>query len=355
VLLFVLLFTIWEKGKGKRTLLAASLTLGLCLGTHLPNLLIVPVFAVLVWRAARDLRLVSKSLLCVAAGAAQYVYLILRVMQSPLYVHPQARFFDSLAWTGSANPLYNWMWFITGARWRGHYVGSGVDALRKLGEFESAVFENFTVFGVVMLVAGAVFYILTKRQKSKAVLPVALVILQSVYFVVYEWSSPGMILPFFALASVLIAVGVNSLSQLLGRVPARAFLRRLLPYAFAGSAAVWLIFSGVSRPAIDISHLAAPSAWIREMITSLPEGAKVDGLTWDYAKVLDYYRLVDKHVIPFQAAACDARSIEGGTCFVLGVPQAMEKYRRAGYVLQPAVYVEEIPVAFRVSPPGRDR
>jgi hypothetical protein len=346
-MLFVFLFMRWRKG-APGVLIAASLTLGLCLGTHLPNLLIVPVFLILVWHAGRDLRQVGKAVLCVAVGASQYVYLVLRVMQSPSYVHPQARFFERLTWTGSANPVYNWLWFITGARWRGHYVKSGGDALRKLGEFRAAIFDNFSTLGLIMLVTGAVFYILSNRRKARTVLLLVLIVLQAVYFVLYEWSSPGMILPFFALLSILIVIGVSSLPRLLSLLPARSFYKRMLSFVFAVSIAAALVYSAISGPAVDISHLRRPSVWIREMITSLPEGAKVDGFTWEYAKVLDYYRLVKKRKIPFEAAECDPRSIADGTCFVLADPRVTDKYRRAGYRLSPAVFVEDMPVAFRV-------
>jgi len=76
---------------------------------------------------------------------------------------------------------------------------------------------------------------------------------------------------------------------------------------------------------------------------------RLDGTVSDYQKVIDYYHPVEKQSIPFETGECDAKSIGEGRCFVLALPQAVEKYTAAGYRLEPAVYVKQMPVAFQVS------
>ena len=353
VLLFILLFMTWQSTRGPRMLAGAALVLGLTLGTHLSNMLIVPVFLLLIWLITHDLRSVLRSCALVLVGAAQYVYLILRAMQSPSYLHPHARFFDSLQGTGTADPLYNWFWFMTGARWRGHYVGSAEDALRKLAEFRVAVLENYTAASLVVLLVGMGLYIHKCVDRKRAVILISLLALQFAYFVGYEWSSPGMILPMFALCSILIALGTCSVSNLLGSLPRGHASRRVVSCVSAAAISAWFMSAPVSRPAVDLSHLTAPSLWMRKTITSLPQGSKIDGITWDYARVIDYYRLVEETHIPFRAAECDSEAICEGTCFVLAVGRAIQKYGRAGYQLTPALYVKETPIVYQVSPGRR--
>jgi hypothetical protein len=353
ILLFLTLFMMWQSSGRLRLLVGASLVLGLSLGTHLSNMLIVPVLLMLVWTATRNPRTVGRSMLFVLIGAAQYLYLILRVRQAPPYLHPHAQFFDGARLTGSANAIYNWLWFITGARWRGHYVGSSADALRKLREFQSTITENYAAGALIILLAGTWLYVRRCRERRSAAILISLLIIQAAYFIIYEWSAPGMILPLFAVCSILIALGTcamsRALSGMIGDATRAVPLGSAVAAVFAAAVFIWLSVSSASRPPVDLSHMGLPSVWIEKTITTLPKGSTLAGLGWDYEKIVDYYRLVERRDIPFDAADCSAEAIKDGRCFVLAVPQAMARYRKEGYRLIPTVYVEEMPVAFQVS------
>jgi hypothetical protein len=348
VLLLAYLYAAWLETDRVRYLYGSSLALGICLGTHLSNVLIVPVFVVMTWRTSRQGRYVLRSVLLIIGGALQYIYLLMRAYQSPPYLHPQARFFDRLSWTGTDNPIHNWLWFITGGRWRGYYIESADRALFKLHELRRMLIADYTTVGVGLLLVGLALYIALQDRRRKTCFVPILMLLQFIYFLGYEMSAPGMILPLFAFAAIFIALGVSSISNLLGRLPAPPRLRTYASYGFAAVIGVWLVHASVSRPPLDLSHLDVPELWISKAIDSLPRGSTLDGVVWKYEKIIDYYRIVRGREIPFRCTECDDMSIHHGRCFVLGTPEMTIKYRNIGYSLTPYAFIGGEVVVYQV-------
>jgi hypothetical protein len=349
VILLAYLFTAWLETAHNGYLYGSSLVLGICLGTHLSNIMIVPVFITMTWFASRQWRYLVRSALLVILGTLQYVYLLIRAMQSPPYLHPQAHFFDSLRWTGTDNPIYNWLWFITGGRWRGHYIESADRALFKFRELRDILNSNYTAAGVVLLTIGLALYILQRNRRKRALFLPILMLIQLVYFLGYEMSAPGMILPLFAFASIFICLGMSSLSDLIRRLLPTTYLRRYGSYAFTVIVGILLVHSSASRPQIDFSYLAVPPLWVNKIIDSLPADSTLDGMVWDYEKIVDYYRIVEDRKIPFRSAECDDGTIRQGKGFVLGTPRATERYRKMGYRLTPYAYAGEVVIAYQIN------
>jgi 4-amino-4-deoxy-L-arabinose transferase-like glycosyltransferase len=352
VVLFVWLYFTWLATRKVKYVYVASLVLGLSTGTHLSNVLLVPAFLLVTFAVTRTWRI---RLLCCALfliGVSQYLYLPLRVMQSPAYVHPQAQFFQRLEWTDTDNPLYNWLWFITGGRWHGWSVRSTGELVRKAGELLRWVLEDYGIAWLAFAVIGVVLYFSNPRNRERAIILVSILLCQLVYFATYRLSLSGMILPFFCCFSILIGLGVGLAPRVIGRlVPAmrpQKWVRGTVIAIVVGLLAV----SCVSRPFIDHSGDRLSSVFFFKVAGGIPAGSVLDGLKWEQKRVLDYYRLVEGYQIPFEVAECDSAAIAAGKCYILGRAETVEKYTSAGFALSLHLTVDadgSIPV-FRVNP-----
>ena len=350
VVLFVWLYFTWL-GTGKvKYLYSASLVLGLSTGTHLSNVLLVPPFLLVTFAVTRGWRICLLCCALVLIGASQYLYLLLRVMQSPAYVHPQAQFFQHLEWTGTDNPVYNWLWFITGGRWHGWSVRSTGELLRKAGELYTWVIEDYGIAWLLFAVIGGVLYFSDRRNTKKVIILVSILVCQLVYFSTYRLSLAGMILPFFCCLSILIGLGVGLLPRMIGKLVPTKRVRTSAMGAVITVVVALLVISCFSRPFIDHSGDRLSSMFFFRVAGGIPPGSVLDGLKWEQKRVLDYYRLVEGYPIPFEVCQCDSETIAAGRCYILGRSETMEQYTSAGFALSLHLTIDSngsIPV-FRV-------
>ncbi len=410
VLLSVCLVLGWLRTGRTKYLYGSSLALGISLGTHLSNIFFVPVFLgvmFLAGRKARHARQIVGSVGLIALGASQYLYLLLRARQAPAYLNPSAHFFEWMPSTGTDNPLRNWMWFITGGPWHGHYTRSLGEVLAKARELLGGVLPDYEVAGLALALAGmALMFTLrvdgvgvrggaggdvgtgsegvrdTEADKKigqegvsgghgqergdrgdvggerrggdgQAYRPggailVGVVVAQVAYYLAYRPSQIGMILPFVACVAVFVAIATGWIARLVMRfLPGPAASRwggRTV--AMVVAIVVWLPL--ISRPVITCSHQGGAAALAAQMICQIPPGSMVDGIDWKYGKIVDYYRIVEHRDIPFQSSACDQRALAEGKCYVLGTPKAVREYQRAGFKIEPFLSQEGDLTVYRV-------
>lgn len=338
VSLFVWNYLAWLRSDRVFYLYASSLILGLSAGTHLSNALIVPFFIVLVLLRPRARKHLLSCVVLVIIGASQYLYILLRAMQSPAYAHPQARLFESLQWTGTDNPFYNWLWFIAGGRWRGWHVHSSSEILYKLRNMAGWISRDYNALWLVLSGVGLGMGCAMSASRKKMSLPVGVVACQFLYYMTYRLSLPGMVLPLFACLSIFAGIGVGMLPHMLTRAGLPVHLRRFVVAGVLLFLIGFGFWSAASREMIDYSEENTPSVFFHKSVEVIPSGSILDGLVWEQKTVFDYYEIVEGHSIPFRISECDAGTIAAGKCFCFGRSEVVERYVRDGYTL--GIYAE---------------
>jgi Protein O-mannosyl-transferase TMEM260-like len=357
VMLAVYLAVEWWRTARDRWLYASSLVLGLSLGTHMSNVLFVPVFLALVWLAGRKGLGIGRRLVgCVAMlalGSSQYLYLLIRAAAPQVYLNPTARLFERLHETGTANPLYNWAWFVTGGRWHGHYVRTVSGALQRAGDIPKIVLTNFGVAGAVAVLCGLALPIALGRRTPRRVvgmgspwsLLLGLAAAQLAYYIAYPHAVAGMVLPLLATLAAFAALGGAAIVAGVLRRPGHGTRTRRLVSA---GVALALCLPPVVRPAAKDSRRDEAAELVEEMIQRLPAGSKVDGLGWELGEIVDYYRIVENRKIPFVASECDEASIRVGKCYALGLVGVTRRYVSTGHRMEPYLSKGEGLTLFRV-------
>ncbi|MFH1311808.1 MAG: hypothetical protein ABIJ00_01140, partial [Candidatus Eisenbacteria bacterium] len=271
--------------------------------------------------------------------ASQYVYLLLRSAQAPAYLHPQAHFFEMMPLTGTDNPVYNWVRFVTGATWRAK-AGLSVDRmLVKSGQLMRVITTDLSLLVLILAGVGIGVHLLWHRHRRMGLFLSGILVLQILYFLTYWPSFAAMVIPLWTCIFIFAGVGAG-LGVHLGfaHLPPRPALRW-------GSYLVALVLTGV----VLFPSLAAyrapdqdrdgPAVLISEMIKTLPEGTMVDGITWKYWTMLEYVRIVEGRDLPFETGICDSVTINQGNGYVLGTLKAKTHYLRGGFKLEPVLSV----------------
>jgi hypothetical protein len=75
------------------------------------------------------------------------------------------------------------------------------------------------------------------------------------------------------------------------------------------------------------------------MIKRLPQGSVIEGMEWNYEKIADYFRIVEKMNIPFSQGLWTPATLAKGKCFILGT-QLKERYLQEGRPLRLYLYAE---------------
>lgn len=337
-------------GAADRFLYLAALLLGVSLGVHLSQLFLGLVFVLALWVRRPPVRVVACALALGVLGASCFFYLYLRVWAEPAYVHPQARFFETLRWTGTDNGLYNWLWFVTGGRFHGSVVEAG-GALAKLRWLADELRASHGV--PALLLAGFGAFLGAREHDPRHRLPVLALLLvaggEALYFTAYQPSEPGMVLPFYLAVSALAGFGLALAYLRLGGLRERLGLGdRELVSLGVGLAAV-AAFPALTRPLADHSGDRSAGLLLEAMAVSLPPDSVVDGLRWSYSRPALYYELVLARPLPFRFAELDDESIAESRGHVLG-RVASKAWREAGHALVPLIEQPGAPVLFRVEP-----
>jgi hypothetical protein len=347
VMLSVYLALEWFRSARPAHLYGASLILGLSLGTHMSNILLVPVLLGAVMLAGRktgrNIKHLSASMAMVALGASQYLFLLVRADQASAYLNPAARLFEKMPATGTDNPFSNWVWFVTGGPWHGHYTQTFAGAVSKVRQIQETILSDYGIAGLAVALAGIALPLILRRRSADALAGAGLrwltligvLVAQFAYYIAYKPSTAGMVLPLMACLAALAALGAASIATLVGITLPGPGLGAWGKRAVAAIVTIVLCFPILSRPVIKYSRHDAAARLVGEMIRRLPPGSTVDGVDWKFAKIIDYYRIVECREIPFALAECDGPTIAAGKGYVLGIPKAVNSYRRAGHDLKP--------------------
>ena len=349
VALFFLLVFRWLRVHSETDLYLSAFVLGLGLGTHMTNIFLAPLLLCLVIARRKQLRAMLVSAALVAAGASQYLYLLVRAQENPAYLHPLARFSEDSDWTGRASAVYNWLWFITGARWRGHYARSFQEVSFKAEDLFHTVFDDYRTVGVVALGLGAAYVIARFRHKLEALVLAWILVFEVAYYLFYQPSGSGMVLPLFSCLSIFAAFGVAAAWELASRAIGSRALRDVVRYGTAAAVAIGVAYGFLSKPPVNYSAQKAPATLVNEMIKRLPQGSVVEGLEWNYEKIVDYFRIVEKRSIPFSQGACTPATLAEGKCFILGT-QLKDRYLQEGRPLRLYLYVEDAAPIYQLLP-----
>ncbi len=348
IALVLYLFIKYLKSSSAGHLYATSLVVGLGAGAHMSILLLVPFIVVLAARRVRNLKtaLVSAAMLCV--GLSQYFYLYLRALTNPVYHHPQARFFETMEWTGTDNALYNWIWFITGAKWHNQYVESIGALILKFGQLLNGVAQNSLLVGLALVALGILLYFRSadRTQRERGFLFLFVLVSEAIWFCSYRHSVKGMALPFFMTASLLIGLSFG-LTAILIRPRLRSERsRRLLPYVLVAVLSLYGTAVLLTKRLPDLAKERNSAAFVTSMIEQLPARSTVDGLGWELDRVVLYFGIVEGVTIPFEMSECSDDVISEGRCFALG--DAEQEYRRRGHRLIPYLRAEGMPTLYRI-------
>jgi hypothetical protein len=273
-----------------------------------------------------------------------------RARQNPAYLHPQAHFFEASTWTGSANPLWNWLWFVSGARWRGHCSTSLGEVVFKARDLGSTILSEYSAVVTAVVVAGAAFLLWRTRTALRTISLIWIVLSEIAYYLLYQPSGSGMILPLFFCLSLLAGVGVAAVWYLAAAMSPRRLRSRVLSLSLAAIVAAGSVCAIIPRQRLDYSTQRGPATLVSEMIDKLPRGSVVEGIEWKYEKIVDYFRIVEARDIPFRQGTCDAATIADGRCFILGT-QLKAQYLRQGCPLSLYLYVENALPVYRLQKP----
>lgn len=359
VMLSVYLALEWYRSAREACLYGSLLTLGLSLGTHMSNILLVPVLlgAILLAdrKTGRSIKHLSAGLAMVALGASQYLFLLVRADRASAYLNPAARLLEKIPATGTDNPFINWVWFVTGGPWHGHYTHTIAGALSKVRQIEETILSAYGIAGLAVALAGIAFPLILRGRSADAVAAaglrwltlVGVAVAQFAYYIAYRPSAAGMVLPLMACLAALAALGAASIATLISMTLPGPGLGAWGKRAVAGIITVALCLPILSRPVVKYSRHDSAARLGAEMIRRVPPGSTVDGMGWKFGKIIDYYRIAEHREIPFALAECDGPTIAAGKCYVLGTPRAIKTYQTAGHDLKPYLSVGDELTLFR--------
>lgn len=336
-------------------LYAAALLASLGLGAHISlAYLCLCLGAFVLPRLVHRPRLLLRCAGWFALGLSQFVYLYLRALSGPLYHHPQAHFFVKLPWTGTDNSLYNLLWFMAGGRWQVPGSLSAEGVLDKSRELFTMIWMELDRAALALGVLGVIFGCLAVRSRRRAsALLAAAWGAEALFFVTVQPSDTAMILPLFAWLCAFLALAIEGLPRAaISRLRSRAAGRALV-------GAMWIFLAGLllapifSRPFLDQSRCEGDARCVERMLAEVPEGSVVDGIRWNYNRMLLYYELVEQRPAPFRRAFASeserAQSIAAGRAFVFG--ESEEAYRAEGFTLVPFLEEPGAPTLYRITPP----
>jgi hypothetical protein len=336
-------------------LYAAALLASLGLGAHTSlAYLCLCLGAFVLPRLVHRPRLLLRCAGWFALGLSPFVYLYLRALSGPPYLHPQAHLSVKLPWTGTDNSLYNLLWFVSGGRWRVAESLSTEGVFDKARELLAVIWTELDHAALALGVLGVVFGSLAVRSRRRAsALLAAAWGAEALFFVTVQPSDAAMVLSLFAWLCAFLAVAVEGLPRAaLSRLRARAAGR-----AVAG--ATWIVLIVlllapiVSRPFLDQSRNDGDARCVERMLVELPAGSVVDGIDWAYNRMLLYYELVERRPAPFQLAfvseADRAQSIADGRAFVIG--ERVPEYRAEGWTLLPFIEEPGAATLYRIARP----
>jgi hypothetical protein len=301
----------WEATRRWRDLLLAIGVAALALGDHLTIVLIAPaavVFAVLVDRrqALRARTLVAGAVL-VAAGLAQYVYILVRTHQHAKYLEAHATTFAELVRV------------VRGAQFEQSFFAFGLgDVVReRLPLVGGLLLQELGWAGLALAVAGLLF--LVRRRRNQAAF--FLVALAGVFVFALTYDVPDtevFLIPAFVLAWPIAALGLQSLWPPRGR-------RRI-----AAAALAWLLLPGVNLAANwranDGHRQRFEERFMTTVLRQLPARVAIpkdaNFITWILAYELDVAHAAgrrDVRVVPRDIQEIQRRAAAGYEVFAFDV------------------------------------
>lgn len=318
-------FVVYRQRSGRLWLVLGSLSIGLAVGTHLVVILILPAFAA--FFLVHD-RLGLRSYLTAASawgvGVSPYLFTLFRPLVSTGYIHPQAEFYTTASrYTGSSNFVYNFVWYLTGGRWKSQNTASGGDFLGQvlsLGE-HAAYWEGLHL--LLLAVVGAVVF-LWYAKRDYRLLVGGVVFTQVVFYLSFLWEEEGHILPFVSVVGVLIGCGLAvvgfEVTELADRLRpsdhSRGHLRVLVVLVLLLSAPV------VGPIAADPRGDSSPrdsehTQYAQTVLERVPSEAVLSNFYWSDKMILEYHqRLGDGDPSITTVDRCSRRHIDEERCYV---------------------------------------
>lgn len=379
VVVFVYLMLSWVRTGRAIFLYCSAFALGLSLGTHLSDVVMVAPFLVAVLVSTRSARVFARSLGLLAVGASQYIYVIIRVLERAGRVGPSGvPGVVPVAPAGNGS-LSDAILFIAGGPWRDAHARSLAAAWGKLAELGRFVRAEYAAAILVLALAGVALAVamavdrttrsrgnLASASQGRAVpvhwgMPEWLVLVgvalcQVVFYVLYGPSQIGMVLPLVVILAIFASLCVVVIATLSKRVFSGRLgsaVSRALAIVSLGLAVVWAGSQTGPAP----SSTEGPAELVTQMIDSLPPGSFVDGVDYRYRMIVNYFRLVEGREVKFSmgSASSDsmaARLVAEDKYFVLGVPMTLLRYQRADLRLEPYLVQDGAASVYRLVASG---
>ncbi|NND54174.1 MAG: DUF2723 domain-containing protein [Gammaproteobacteria bacterium] len=269
----------WEAGDGGGLPLTAMVLLGLALGAHFANALLLPVLLLLVLAVSRKL---STALLCgllmlgaIALVAAANVWLALRL--PPLSEHLPL----------SAGGL--WL-YMTGAEHQARVASGGAFYMSRVAEHLAIVAGNFVFVGLPFIALG--WWRMWRATRRFATALTGTVVIWFGYFTLFGSGDYFvMIGPVYLLCAVWLALGVADIAERWsGAIPLS--LQGVAPAAaLAVFAAAALLLQWQERR--NFAQSAAVQTYVDDALAAWPDNAVVIA-RWNEFTALRYAQVVDQ-------------------------------------------------------------
>lgn len=208
IALMIIILLLWSENRNSRFLYIFFLIYGLSMGAHTSNILFMPAFLIFIalinYKTFLNVKNVFLFTLFFMVGLSQFLYLLIRASQYPVY-------------SDITPGLYGWLHLITDQQYSS-YLNFSISEIPKrilmyLGLFKA----DFLVLGSILGVVG--FISLFKRNIKVFALLTLMFLLNGIFFLNYYVSDVEvMFIPSFLLFSIFIGIGIAGIFDLIGYI-----------------------------------------------------------------------------------------------------------------------------------------
>ncbi len=205
IALMIVILLLWSKNRDNKFLYIFFLIYGLSIGAHTSNILFMPAFLVFIalinYKIFLNIKNVSLFTLLFIIGLSQFIYLLIRASQYPVY-------------SDISPGLYGWLHLITAEQYSNYLIFSISEIPKRILMYLEFFKADFLLTGSILGIIGLIG-LLKKNIKVFALLTL-MFISNGVFFLnYYVLDVEVMFIPSFLLFSIFIGIGIAGIFDLI--------------------------------------------------------------------------------------------------------------------------------------------